>query len=240
MSWMGAWPRRGLVASAAPEHGRGGSANVDHAPASSTCTSTMSPAACSAAAGQYELDYWGVSVAETTRKLATKLARRGEATPPPALACRRLRRSHVGILFHAPVPDRGRGEKVATADFIIDLCPCEFSSLHRDRAGQDQTVVHRPFRGLRRAQRKARAVTCRPRRGADPGFGKYRKQSPRTGGLCRHGRSRRRPRRSSARARSARRPAAGAARGRAGAGRPPGDEGRGGDRRYRAEADARR
>jgi hypothetical protein len=123
-----------------------------------------------AAAGRFELDYWGVSVGETTRKLAAKLARRGDATPPQPWRVA-VYAAHVSAsYFMPPFMKVVEGENEATADFIIDLCPCDSPPsmgtvlARTKRSGIDLSVAYDVRDG-----KHGRDVSLAPGRG--PGFG---------------------------------------------------------------------
>ena len=123
-TWLGAWPRRGLVALLLLSMTTAVARMWAMHPLEYIYFNDLS-GGLRAAAGRFELDYWGVSVAETTRKLAAKLARRGDATPPRPWRVA-VYADHVSAsYFMPPYMTVVEGEKEATADFIIDLCPCD-------------------------------------------------------------------------------------------------------------------
>lgn len=76
-----------------------------------------------AADGNYELDYWGVSLAETTRKLAEKLAAHGEADPlhPWSVA---VCGDETSAAYFMPAFLNLVSEE-EDADFIVSLADCE-------------------------------------------------------------------------------------------------------------------
>ncbi len=76
-----------------------------------------------AAVGRFDLDYWGVSVAETTRGLAAIERSAGEDSPsrPWRVAVEAEETSATPFMS----PFMALTDNDDDADFVIDLCPCE-------------------------------------------------------------------------------------------------------------------
>lgn len=76
-----------------------------------------------AADGKFELDYWGVSLAETTRSLAAMLAVRGEGNPTEPWRVW-VDAEPLSAGYFMP-PSMRVAKETDTPDFWIALCPCE-------------------------------------------------------------------------------------------------------------------
>jgi dolichyl-phosphate-mannose-protein mannosyltransferase len=168
-TWLGTWPRRGLVALLLLSMTMAVARMWAMHPLEYIYFNDLS-GGLRAAAGRFELDYWGVSVGETTRKLAAKLARRGDATPPQPWRVA-VYAAHVSAsYFMPPFMKVVEGENEATADFIIDLCPCDSPPsmgtvlARTKRSGIDLSVAYDVRDG-----KHGRDVSLAPGRG--PGFG---------------------------------------------------------------------
>lgn len=76
-----------------------------------------------AASGRFELDYWGVSVAETVRSLAGKVAADGNGTPPRPWRLALDAESTSAKPFLPPF--MALTDDWNAADYRLNLCPCD-------------------------------------------------------------------------------------------------------------------